>query len=112
MDFGAGTAGSVMITAPEDGVFEDLAIWSENFSGRASGHPSNGFGASTNLILEGILFFPNGRVKLSGQPDYFASARSQFVAWSLEVFGGAQLVLIPDPDRTLTIPVGGVRLIR
>jgi hypothetical protein len=51
-------------------------------------------------------------VKLTGQPNYFGAARSQFVSWSLEVFGGAQLRLIPDKDRTLLIPVGGVRLIR
>jgi len=115
MDFGAGSSGSIWITAPTAGNFENLAIWTENFAGRkdvANTNTINGFRAATSLVLEGIFFFPNGRVKLSGQPDYFGAARSQFVSWSLEVFGGAQLRLIPDPDRTLLIPVGGVRLIR
>ncbi len=115
MDFGAGSSGSIWITAPTTGNFENLAIWTENFAGRrdiANTNTVNGFRAATNLVLEGIFFFPNGRVKLTGQPNYFGAARSQFVSWSLEVFGGAQLRLIPDPDRTLLIPVGGVRLIR
>jgi Flp pilus assembly protein TadG len=115
MDFGAGSSGSILITAPVAGNFKDLGIWTENFAGRrdvASTNTVNGFRAATNLVLEGIFFFPNGRVKMSGQPNYFGAARSQFVSWSLEVFGGAQLSLVPDPTRTLTIPVGGVRLIR
>lgn len=115
MDFGAASSGSIWITAPTAGNFENLAIWTENFAGRSdvsTTNTINGFRAATNLVLEGIFFFPNGRVKMTGQPTYFGAARSQFVAWSLEVFGGAQLKLIPDPDRTLLIPVGGVRLIR
>lgn len=115
MDFGAGSSGSILITAPTTGDFTDLAIWTENFAGRsdvANTNTVNGFRASTDLVLEGIFFFPNGRVKMTGQPNYFGAARSQFVSWSLEVFGGAQLRLIPDKDRTLLIPVGGVRLIR
>ena len=122
MDFGVASSGAILITAPTTGNFEDLAIWTENCGGRrdansvcpgtAQPNQINKFGASTNLILEGIFFFPNGRVTLAGQPSYFGAARSQFVSWSLEVAGGAQLRLIPDPNRTLTIPVGGVRLIR
>lgn len=115
MDFGAGSTGSILITAPTTGNFTDLAIWTENYAGRSdvsNTNTINGFRAATDLVLEGIFFFPNGRVKLTGQPNYFGAARSQFVSWSLEVFGGAQLRLIPDKDRTLLIPVGGVRLIR
>ena len=119
MDFGAGSSGSILITAPTTGNFTDLAIWTENYAGRStrivSEHANtvNGFRASTDLVLEGIFFFPNGRVKLSRPAELLRSgtvAVRVLVDWRCA--GGAQLRLIPDPEPNTHIPVGGVRLIR
>jgi hypothetical protein len=113
IDFGAGRAGNLLITAPHDGNFKNLAIWSENQSGISNAESqANQLGSQNKLALEGILFLPNGLVNFGGNPTYLGSARAQFVAWRLSVGGGGTLELLPDPDRTLTIPVGGVKLIR
>jgi hypothetical protein len=126
INFGAGTSGRVYISAPTEPSepFFNLAIWSENCAGRKDASPGatpcpghaadiiNGLGASTALTLEGIFFFPNGRVDLGGQPTADGVARSQFVAWDLSASGGAEFNLVPNPEFTLEIPVGGVQLIR
>lgn len=113
IDLGAGTNSNLLITAPEDGQFENLAIWSDNQAGVSNAESqANQLGSQNKLALEGILFLPNGLVNFGGNPTYLGSARAQFVAWRLSVAGGGTLELLPDADRTLTIPVGGVRLIR
>jgi hypothetical protein len=113
VDLGAGTAGTLLWTAPLDGNFKNLALWSENSSGVSpSNSPPNQLGAQNKINLEGVLFLPNGLVNFTGNPTYLGAARAQFVAWRLAVGGGSTLELTPDPDRTLVIPVTGVRLIR
>ena len=115
IDLGAGTSGNLLVTGPKAGVFENLAIWSENKAGvdlSGSQKQPNQLGSQNKLALEGILFLPNGKVEFGGDPLYLGSARAQFVAWRLAVFGGGTLELLPDAERTLTIPIGGVRLIR
>jgi len=127
IDFGTGSAGRVYISAPTNDTkpFFNLAIWSENCAGRSDASPSdipcdgdatpsstNGLGSSTQLTLEGIFFFPNADVKLGGQPGAVGIDRSQFVAWTLRASGGAEFGLVPNPEFTLEIPVGGVQLIR
>lgn len=113
VDLGAGTTGTLLWTAPLDGNFKNLALWSENASGVSPANsPPNQLGAQNKIDLEGILFLPNGLVNFSGNPTYLGAARAQFVAWRLAVGGGSTLELTPDPDKTLVIPVTGVRLIR
>ena len=109
IDLGGGTVGTLLLTAPLAGNFKNLSIWSENFADDTS---PNRLGAQNKIALQGILFLPNGTVEFGGDPTYLGEARAQFVAWRLRVFGGGTLQLYPDKDRTLTIPVGGVRLIR
>lgn len=106
---GSGVAGTLFLTAPIEGPFENLAMWSEN---TAPSNDANGLGAQTKIALEGIFFLPNGQVNFSGNGQYLGPPRAQFVAWRLATVGGASLEMIPDADRTLSIPVGGVRLIR
>lgn len=106
---GAGVSGTLLMTAPTTGPFEDLTLWSEN---RATSTAPNAIGAQSKLALEGILFLPNGQVTFSGQPTYLGRAKAQFVAWRLSVGGGSTLDLFPDKERTLGIPLAGIRLIR
>lgn len=106
---GSGVTGTLLLTAPVDGPFENLALWSEN---TAPSNDANGLGAQTKIALEGIFFLPNGQVEFNGNGTYLGPPRAQFVAWRLRTAGGAALEMIPDAERTLTIPVGGVRLIR
>ena len=106
---GGGVSGSLLLTAPNDGPFDNLAMWSEN---TAPSNDANGLGAQTKIDLEGIFFLPNGQVNFTGNGLYLGPPRAQFVAWRLATVGGASLEMVPDADRTLAIPVGGVRLIR
>jgi hypothetical protein len=106
---GSGVSGTLILTAPVEGPFSDLALWSEN---TAPDNDPNGLGAQTRIALEGIFFLPNAQVEFSGNGTYLGPPRAQFVAWRLATVGGASLEMVPDAERTLTIPVGGVRLIR
>jgi hypothetical protein len=106
---GSGVTGTLFLTAPTTGPFANLALWTEN---PATSTDPNALGAQTNIALEGIFFVPNGQVEFSGNATYLGPPRAQFVAWRLSTVGGSQLIMVPDADRTLTIPVGGVRLIR
>ena len=106
---GSGVSGTLMLTAPIEGPFSDLALWSEN---TAPSNDPNGLGSQTRIALEGIFFLPNGQVEFSGNATYIGPPRAQFVAWRLRTVGGASLEMVPDAERTLSIPVGGVRLIR
>jgi hypothetical protein len=106
---GSGVSGTLILTAPVDGPFSDLALWSEN---TAPDNDPNGLGAQTRIALEGIFFLPNAQVEFSGNGTYLGPPRAQFVAWRLATVGGASLEMVPDAERTLAIPVGGVRLIR
>jgi hypothetical protein len=106
---GSGVAGTLVLTAPNDGPFDNLAVWSEN---TAPSNDPNGLGAQTKIALEGIFFLPKGQVAFSGNALYLGPPRAQFVAWRLATVGGSSLQMVPDANRTLAIPVGGVRLIR
>jgi hypothetical protein len=101
----------LLMTGPKAGNFQNLVVWSENTAG-VSNNNENQLGSQNKLAIEGILFLPNALVNFGGNPTYLGSARAQFVAWQLSVKGGGTLELTPDPSRTLTIPVGGERLIR
>jgi hypothetical protein len=106
---GGGVTGTLYMTAPTTGPFTNLAVWSEN---AAPNNDPNGLGAQTRIALEGTFFLPNGQVEFSGNGSYLGPPRAQFVAWRLRTVGGSSLEMIPDAERTLAIPVGGVRLIR
>jgi Flp pilus assembly protein TadG len=110
-DLGQGTSSNLLMTGPKAGNFQNLVVWSENTAG-VSNNNENQLGSQNKLAIEGILFLPNALVNFGGNPTYLGSARAQFVAWQLSVKGGGTLELTPDPSRTLTIPVGGERLIR
>ena len=106
---GSGVTGTLLMTAPTTGPFKNLALWSEN---TATFNDADGLGAQTKIGLEGIFFLPKAQVEFTGNGTYLGPPRAQFVAWRLRTSGGASLELIPSADHTLTIPVGGVRLIR
>lgn len=92
-------------TAPEDGDFEDLALWSEAFR-------PHGIGGQGNVTLSGTFFTPMAEpFSLDGQGDQL-QFRAQFVTRRLEVKGQAVVEMTPDPERTTPVPVRAVDLIR
>lgn len=113
VDLGGGTASSLLLTGPLNGNFKNLTLWSENYAGvDNSESQSNRLGSQNELGIEGILFLPNSLTNFGGDPTYIGTARAQFVTYRLAVQGGGTLQLTPDPYRTLTLRVGGVKLIR
>jgi hypothetical protein len=115
IDLGAGTSSNLLMTGPTTTgyPFQNLTVWSENKAGVINSvSKANQLGSQNKLALEGTLFLPNGQTNFGGNPTYLGQAKAQFVAWRLSVAGGGTLELVPDPNRTLAIPVGGVRLIR
>jgi len=105
MSLGGGS-GPLVWTSPKDPTspYDDLALWSES----ASAHD---MGAQTTLTLDGVFFMPNAAFTFSGQGAQYQTT-AQFVSRTLTVSGQGTLKIKPDPDRGVTIPVFGVRLIR
>ncbi|MGH2792678.1 MAG: hypothetical protein ACRDKG_00080 [Actinomycetota bacterium] len=104
ISFGAGS-GALRWVAPGSGLFEDLALWSE----QASQHD---LGGQANLTIEGTFFAPYAYpFRYSGQGDQF-QPKAQFVTFRMELTGQGVLTMEPDPDRTNPFPLSGVLLIR
>lgn len=104
ISLGAGS-GAVSWSAPIGGAFEDLSLWSES-----SG--THELGGQAALNIEGIFFTPNAFPFLfTGQGAQYQT-KAQFVVHRLEVTGQGSLVMQPDPDRILRIPMLGVTLLR
>ncbi|MDQ1533263.1 MAG: hypothetical protein QOF28_1024 [Actinomycetota bacterium] len=101
-----GGSGPLYWTASKDpsSPYDDLALWSES----AGGHL---MGAQTALTLEGVFFMPNAAFTFAGQGTQFQT-KAQFVSRTLSASGQGTLNIQPDPDRGVTIPLFGVRLIR
>lgn len=108
VDLGNGTGRTILWTAPRSGNFAKLALWSE---GRDSSSQPFRMGAQTSAGFIGTFFAPNAQITFAGQPSYFASD-AQFVAWRVEISGGALLELTPNPILTNLVQSAGVRLIR
>lgn len=92
-------------SAPQDGDFEDLALWSEaNLAHQIGGQGGNN--------LTGTFFTPGAEpFSLDGQGSQL-QFRAQFITRRLEVKGQAVVEMTPDPERTTPIPVRAVDLIR
>lgn len=104
VNFGAGS-GSLTWIAPLDGSFEDLALWSESSA-------QHDFGGQTTLTIEGTFFTPNAfPFRFTGQGAQYQT-HAQFVTYRLEITGQGQLQMLADPERTVLIPLQGIRLIR
>ena len=100
-----GGSGGLTWTAPELGLFEDLALWSES----PLAHEIGGQAGNT---LTGTFFTPLANpFSLTGLGGQFQTD-AQFLTRRLEIKGQGEIKMHPDPDRQTLIPIREVRLIR
>lgn len=88
-----GGNGEMVWTAPEEGPFEDLALWSES----AEVHKLAG---SALLEMTGVFFAPHAEVAFRGNGS-LQTAKAQFIADKLELSGNGGLELDPEFDRMI-----------
>jgi hypothetical protein len=102
--FGAGDKGALRWSAPFGGTFEDLALWSESSL-------QHDLGGQAVLNIEGSFFAPNASpFKFTGQGCQ-QQTKAQFITFRMEVGGQGCLIMEPDPDRIVPIPLQGIRLV-
>jgi hypothetical protein len=91
-------------TAPTGGAFHGLALWSESSS-------DDSFKGQASLSLDGVYFTPNAHVQFDGQGSQ-VQLHAQFIANTLDMSGSGTLVMTPDPNSTVRLPVVAASLIR
>jgi hypothetical protein len=100
-----GGSGGLVWIAPTEGVFEDIALWSES----ASAHE---LGGQAGNELTGTFFTPYADPfvlkGISGQ----LQTDAQFLTRRLRVTGFTEVLMKPDPETSTLIPIRGVTLIR
>ncbi len=90
-----GGQGSVFWSAPNEGPFEDLAMWSES----ANGHS---FSGSASLTMDGVFFAPNATIRYQGSGSGNV-VQAQFIADKLIVGGSGGLELAPYFHRIIQV---------
>jgi hypothetical protein len=107
-------AGITNWVAPTDGLFKNLALWSESGSGNNSsgGSTTASFGlhGGGNTTVDGVFFTPCAQFSISG--GFTNPQTAQFLTYQLSVGGGSQLIMVPDPQRLLKTAPSGSELIR
>lgn len=88
-----GGTGGITWTAPTDGPFKDLTLWSEATS-------VHKLGGSVILDIEGIIFVPNATMQFQGNGG-ISGIRSQVVAKSLVTGGNGGLKLSPVMNQSV-----------
>jgi len=92
----AGGSGLVFWSAPTDGLFENLALWSESADDVK-------FSGGSGLSLEGVFFSPWGAITYTGSGSQ-VQVSAQFIARRLEVGGNGRLVVRPSFTRAVLFP--------
>ena len=92
----AGGTGTVLWVAPNQGDFDDLALWSDSpdrhkFAGQAA------------LTLEGAFFTPLATIQYTGLGSQ-SQVRAQFIADKLHVGGNGTLIVAPEFGRAVVFP--------
>ena len=97
-----GGSGSLTWTAPTTGDFAELALWSDSTA-------TQDWAGQAGLDLRGIFFMPRATASYSGTGGQIQTD-AQWLAWRLEVGGGAVLKIAPSEgglkardDRTILI---------
>jgi hypothetical protein len=98
-----GGSGSLTWTAPDVGhPFDDLALWTDSTA-------TQEWAGQAGLTLRGIFFMPRATASYSGTGGQIQTD-AQWIAWRLEVGGGAVLKIAPAEgglralsDRTILI---------
>ncbi|MEO5842913.1 MAG: Tad domain-containing protein [Acidimicrobiales bacterium] len=92
-------------TAPTEGPFAQLSLWSEKSSNKFQ------INGGAGVSLEGIFFTPEADpLSLSGSGDW-GQLRAQFISYRVSVSGGATLTMSPD-ESMISLPPTSNALIR
>lgn len=104
LDLGAGD-GRITWISPEDGNFEDLALWSESSL-------QHDLGGQAPIDIVGTFFTPGASpFRYTGQATQTMD-QAQFITWRMDIKSQGTLFMTVDPERSTLIPLLGVRLIR
>jgi hypothetical protein len=107
-------AGTTNWVAPTDGLFKNLALWSESGSGTNSSGGSTtanfGLAGGGSTTVDGVFFTPCAQFGISG--GFTNPQTAQFLTYQLSVSGGSQLIMEPDPQRLLKTEPSTSELIR
>jgi hypothetical protein len=88
-----GGSGSLIWTAPDDGRFKALALWSDSPSEHA-------WSGQATLNMEGIFFMPWATASYSGNGD-MQQTNAQWIAWRVAVSGNGALRIAPPVGNAL-----------
>lgn len=91
-------------SAPEEGPFHGLALWSEYCT-------SSTMTGGTNMSVSGTFFAPDAVFTISGN-DEGTQQDAQFIAYRMRVTGGGSLKLSPNPRTAVTLDLPKATLIR
>jgi hypothetical protein len=94
--------------SPTPACFEDLGLWSPYAASETRAHV---LGGGADIRVDGTLFMPAGKFEFTGgtvntQDD------AQFVAKRLGLHGSGTLTMVPNIERSTSIPGSGGSLIR
>ncbi len=93
----SGGSGVLDWSAPTEGPFRDLALWSDS-------DQTNDLGGQTNMVMEGIFFAPLATLRFTGN-SIQQQVAAQYVVNKLHVSGQGALVIAPDADRGVAFPL-------
>jgi hypothetical protein len=92
-------------TAPTEGPFSQLSLWSEKASNKFT------INGGAGVSLEGIFFTPEADpLSLSGSGDW-GQLHAQFISYRVSVSGGGTLTMSPD-ESMISLPPTSNALIR
>lgn len=88
-----GGSGSLVWTAPVDGRFKALALWSDSPS-------EHGWSGQATLTMEGIFFMPWATASYQGN-GVMQQTNAQWIAWRVSVGGNGALRIAPPVGNAL-----------
>jgi Putative Flp pilus-assembly TadE/G-like len=100
----AGGDGRLVWVAPDQGDFDDLALWGDSPT-------THLWAGQADLEMEGVFFTPFAQVEYAGTSGQ-NQVRAQFVAHSLHARGQGTLVVAPESGRSVQFPRAESALIR
>jgi hypothetical protein len=92
----AGGTGTVAWIAPNQGDFDDLALWSDS-------PDRHKFAGQATLTLEGTFFAPLATIEYTGNGSQ-SQVRAQFISHRLHAGGNGALVVAPEFGRAVAFP--------
>jgi hypothetical protein len=99
IDWSAPNATSAAPTLPYKQQLEDLALWTETSAG-------NSIGGNGSMSVSGVFFAPNADpFKIAGGGSQTNPANAQFVSRTLQVSGNGTILLRPNPNDVVGIPL-------